>query len=51
MVELYVGLVIAGRRTCDEKNKKVKLVPKHLREEVAASLKAKGYDSNGQELK
>lgn len=51
MIELYVDLVINGRRTCDEKNKKVKLVPKHLREDVLAVLKDKGYDGNGNEIK
>lgn len=51
MIELYVDLVINGRRTCDEKNKKVKLVPKHLRVDVMNALKEKGYDGNGKEIK
>ncbi|MET3616577.1 hypothetical protein ABID14_000197 [Peptoniphilus olsenii] len=51
MIDLYVRLVINGRRTCDEKNKKIKLVPKHLREDVINALKEKGYDGNGNEIK
>ena len=51
MIDLYVGLVIRGRRTCDVNNKKVKLVPANLREAVIAELKAQGYDENGKEIK
>lgn len=51
MIDLYVGLVKNGKRTCDLNNKKVKLVPKHLRDAVIAELKAQGYDENGKEIK
>lgn len=51
MIDLYVGLVIRGKRTCDVNNKKVRQVPKHLREAVIAKLKAQGYDENGKEIK
>lgn len=51
MIELYVGLVKNKKRTCDESNKKIRLVPKHLREAVVAELKAQGYDENGNEIK
>lgn len=51
MIDLYVGLVIRGRRTCDVNNKKVRQVPKHLREAVIAELNAQGFDENGKEIK
>lgn len=51
MIDLYVGLVIRGKRTCDVNNKKVRQVPKHLRDEVIGELKAQGYDENGKEIK
>lgn len=51
MIDLYVGLVIRGKRTCDVKNTKVRQVPKHLRDEVIAELKAQGYDENGKKIK
>lgn len=51
MIDLYVGLVIRGKRTCDVKNTKVRQVPKHLRDAVIAELKAQGYDENGKETK
>ena len=51
MIDLYVGLVIRGKRTCDVKNKEVKLVPANLREAVFAELKARGYDENGKKIK
>lgn len=51
MIDLYVGLVKNGKRTCDVNNKKVRQVPKHLREAVIAELKAQGYDENGKEIK
>lgn len=50
MIDLYVGLVINGKRTCDENNKKVRLVPKHLREDVISELKKQGYDKNGDKI-
>lgn len=51
MIDLYVGLVIRGKRTCDVNNKKVKLVPKHLREAVLEDLKALGLDADGMPVK
>ena len=51
MIDLYVGLVIRGKRTCDENNKKVRLVPKNLRADVLEELKKQGYDANGKEVK
>ncbi|NMW84222.1 hypothetical protein HKO22_00485 [Peptoniphilus sp. AGMB00490] len=51
MIDLYVGLVIRGKRTCDVKNKEVKLVPAHLREKVIEELKNQGYDENGKKIK
>ncbi|WP_277220510.1 CD1375 family protein [Peptoniphilus vaginalis] len=51
MIDLYVGLVIRGKRTCDVNNKEVKLVPANLRDAVIVELKAQGYDENGKEIK
>lgn len=51
MIDLYVGLVIRGKRTCDVNNKKVKLVPANLRETVIEELKNQGYDENGKKIK
>lgn len=47
MVDMYVALVIAGRRTCNEDNKTVPLVPKKWREAVLADLEAIGLDGDG----
>lgn len=51
MIDLYVGLVINGKRTCDVNNKKVKQVPRIWRDAVIAELKARGYDENGKKIK
>ena len=51
MVDMYFNLVVNGRRTCDEKNTKVKLVPYTFLAEVQAKLKAEGFDNNGKKLK
>lgn len=51
MIDLYVGLVIRGKRTCDVNNKEVKLVPANLREVVIKELKNQGYDENGKKIK
>ncbi len=51
MIDLYVGLVKNGKRTCDINNKKVRQVPKHLRETVIEELKNQGYDENGKKIK
>lgn len=50
MIDLYVTLVIAGKRTCDENNKDVKIVPEEHRADVLEVLKKKGYDANGQKI-
>lgn len=50
MVELYVSLVKTGKRTCDLKNKDVRQVPKHLRDEVLRVLNEQGFDENGKEI-
>ena len=47
MLDLYVGLVVAGRRTCNPENKKVRLVPMIWRELVLKDLEALGLDSDG----
>lgn len=51
MIDLYVGLVIRGKRTCDVKNKEVKLVPANLRDAVLEDLKALGLDADGMPVK
>ena len=47
MVDMYVALVINGRRTCNEENKSVPLVPKKWRGKVLEDLTALGLDANG----
>lgn len=47
MVDMYLALVIAGRRTCDKNNKTVKLVPTRYLNAVLAELEALGLDANG----
>lgn len=47
MTEMYFQLVINQRRTCDEKNKAVKLVPKTQLAVVKELLQERGYDLNG----
>ena len=47
MTEMYFQLVINQRRTCDEKNKAVRLVPKTQLSAVKALLEERGYDLNG----
>ena len=49
MLDMYVALVIAGRRTCnpDSVTAKVKLVPARWREAVMADLEALGLDGDG----
>lgn len=51
MVEFYYGLVLAGKRTCDVKNTKVKQVPEKHLSDVLEMLKANGYDANGKTIK
>lgn len=47
MVDMYVALVIAGRRTCNPETKGVVLVPARYREAVLAELNALGLDADG----
>lgn len=47
MVDMYVALVINGRRTCNEENKTVPLVPKKWRDKVLEDLTALGLDADG----
>lgn len=47
MQDLYVGLVIAHRRTCNPDNKRVRQVPSMWRDAVLEDLKALGYDADG----
>lgn len=47
MIDMYVALVMAGRRTCNEENKSVSLVPLKWRAAVLADLTALGLDADG----
>lgn len=47
MVEMYLSLVLAGRRTCDPENKDIKQVPARYSSYVIEELKAMGLDANG----
>ena len=47
MVDMYLALVIAGRRTCDPTNTEIVLVPKKYRAAVLTELTALGLDANG----
>ena len=47
MAEFYDRLVLAHKRTCDENNKSVRIVPYTYRETVSQMLTDKGYDLNG----
>ena len=46
MLDLYVGLVVNGRRTCNEETKGVVLVPAKWREAVLEDLEALGLDAD-----
>ncbi len=47
MADMYLALVMAGRRTCNTENKKVKQVPTKYREIVLEDLNALGLDADG----
>ena len=47
MVDMYLALVIAGRRTCDTENREVTLVPARYRAKVVEELTALGLDADG----
>lgn len=51
MVDMYLALVIAGRRTCNAENKDVTLVPTRYRSLVLAELEALGLDADGNPIK
>ena len=51
MVDMYLALVIAGRRTCNVENKTVTLVPTRYRSLVLAELEALGLDADGNPIK
>ena len=51
MVDMYLALVIAGRRTCNAENKDVTLVPTRYRSLVLAELDALGLDADGNPIK
>ena len=50
MVDMYLALVIAGRRTCNPENTEVKLVPTRYIGAVMKELTALGLDADGQPL-
>lgn len=50
MVELYFNLVINKKRTCDDTNKDITLVPVTYRDEVINLLTERGYDKNGNKI-
>ena len=47
MADMYLALVMAGRRTCNAENKRVKQVPTKYREIVLKDLNALGLDADG----
>lgn len=47
MVDMYVALVIAGRRTCNPETTGVTLVPMRYRGTVATELMNLGLDLDG----
>lgn len=47
MVDMYLALVIAGRRTCNDENKDIVLVPTRYRQAVINELTALGLDKDG----
>ena len=50
MVEMYVLLVVNKKRTCNEENKSVPVVPAHLRADVLEVLNQRGYDEDGNKI-
>ena len=50
MRDMYLALVIAGRRTCNPENKAVKQVPAKYREAVLEDLAAIDLDADGNPL-
>lgn len=50
MIQLYMMLVKAGKRTCDLQNKEVPAVPENLQQKVKDALRKQGYDENGNRI-
>ncbi len=50
MIELYFNLVINKKRTCDDKNRDIKLVPVTYIYEVISLLTERGFDKNGNKI-
>lgn len=50
MLELYFNLVINKKRTCDDANKDITLVPVTYRDEVISLLAKRGYDLDGNKI-
>lgn len=50
MAEMYFTLVINKKRTCDDTNKDITLVPVTYRDEVINLLTERGYDLNGNKI-
>lgn len=47
MIQMYYNLVVAGRRTCNPKNKNVTMVPQSLIADVIKMLEQAGRDLDG----
>ena len=47
MVDMYIALVIAGRRTCNPDNLSLTLVPVRYRSKVAGKLEVLGLNLDG----
>lgn len=50
MIELYFNLVINKKRTCDDTNRDITLVPITYIDEVISLLTERGYDLNGNKI-
>ena len=50
MVDLYIALVIVGRRTCNTENNEVTQVPTRYRDVVIKELEVLGLDTDGNPL-
>ena len=47
---MYFDLVVAGRRTCNKENKKLKQVPATVYDVVLEMLTADGRDADGKKI-
>lgn len=50
MEQMYFDLVVAGRRTCNKENKKLKQVPATVYDAVLEMLTADGRDADGKKI-